>query len=144
MRIFIKFDFNNTCKKILEEKLNECQIKHRILGFGEVEFLEKVSDEKMDLFSKSLDRYGIEIVENQKTILIQKIKDAIVDMVFNEDTSDAESVFLGPDSYRYVDFVLGRLDYRWLDPDVYGEELLTPAYDGVDRIALVGAVETRP
>src|SRR6187431_539877 len=87
MKIFIKFDFNNTCKKVLEEKLEESQIKHRILGFGEVEFLEKVSNEKLDLFSKSLDRYGIEIVENQKTILIQKIKDTIVDMVFNEDTS---------------------------------------------------------
>lgn len=36
------------------------------------------------------------------------------------------------------------LDYRQLDPDVYGEELLTPAYAGVDRIALVGAVVSAP
>ncbi|WP_426168691.1 methyltransferase [Sandarakinorhabdus sp. DWP1-3-1] len=36
-----------------------------------------------------------------------------------------------------------RLDYRELDPDVYGEELLTPAYAGVDRIALVGAIVVR-
>lgn len=36
------------------------------------------------------------------------------------------------------------LDYRQLDPDVYGEELLTPAYAGVDRIALAGAEITAP
>ena len=63
MKVFIKFDFNTACKKILEEKLEECQIKHRILGFGEVEFLERVSPEKLELFSQSLGSYGIEIVK---------------------------------------------------------------------------------
>lgn len=33
-----------------------------------------------------------------------------------------------------------RIDVRHIDPDVYGEELATPAYAGVDRIALAGAV----
>lgn len=32
------------------------------------------------------------------------------------------------------------LDYRELDPDVFGEELDNPAYAGVERIALIGAV----
>jgi AraC-like DNA-binding protein len=120
MRIFIKFDFNNTCKKILEEKLDECQIKYRILGFGEVEFLEKISSEKMDQFSRSLDRYGIEIVENQKTILIQKIKDAIVDMVFNEDTSVnvKSSVYLSEKlnhSYGYLSNIFSEVTYTSIE-----------------------------
>ncbi|TDD96134.1 helix-turn-helix domain-containing protein [Flavobacterium cellulosilyticum] len=85
MKVYIKFDFNTVCNKILEEKLAESQIKHRNLGFGEVEFLEKVSQEKLRFFRNSLQSYGIEIVENQKAILIQKIKDAVVDLVFNED-----------------------------------------------------------
>lgn len=33
-----------------------------------------------------------------------------------------------------------RIDVRQIDPDVYGEELANPAYAGVDRIALAGAV----
>jgi hypothetical protein len=32
-----------------------------------------------------------------------------------------------------------KLDYRLLDPDIYGDELESPAYAGVDRIAAVGA-----
>jgi methylase of polypeptide subunit release factors len=36
------------------------------------------------------------------------------------------------------------LAYRELDPDVFGEELETPAYADVERIAVVGAVLTRP
>ncbi|SDA35544.1 Methylase of polypeptide chain release factors [Sphingomonas sp. NFR15] len=36
------------------------------------------------------------------------------------------------------------LDYRELDPDVFGEELDQPGYADVERIALVAAVLTRP
>ena len=36
------------------------------------------------------------------------------------------------------------LRYRELDPDVFGEELDRPAYAGVDRIAIVAGVFTRP
>jgi SAM-dependent methyltransferase len=36
-----------------------------------------------------------------------------------------------------------RLEYAEIDPDVFGEELETPRYRNVDRIAAVGAVMTR-
>jgi hypothetical protein len=36
------------------------------------------------------------------------------------------------------------VDYRELDPDVFGEDLDEPAYAQVERIALVGAVIVRP
>lgn len=120
MRVFIKFDFNTICNKILEEKLDEIQIKHRILGFGEVEFLEKVSSEKLNLFSQLLNNYGIEIVENQKTILIQKIKDAIVDMVFNEDANVnvKSSVYLSDKlnhSYGYLSNIFSEVTYTSIE-----------------------------
>jgi len=120
MKIFIKFDFNTACKKILEEKLNECQIKHKIIGFGEVDFLERVSAEKMKLFTQSLGSYGIEIVENQKTVLIQKIKDAIVDMVFNEDTSVSvkSSVYLSEKlglTYGYLSNLFSEVTYTSIE-----------------------------
>ena len=85
MKLFIKFDFNTICKKVLETKLNELDIKYRILAFGEVELLEKIPADVYEALSNALKDYGIEIVENQKSILVQKIKDVIIDMVFNED-----------------------------------------------------------
>ncbi len=36
------------------------------------------------------------------------------------------------------------LDYRELDPDVFGEELEQPGYADVERIAVVAATLTRP
>ena len=87
MTLHLKFDFNAVCRKVLIEKLQEHNIKHKIIGFGEVEILEKLSSEKLKNFSDDLNEYSIEIVENQKSILVQKIKDAIIDLVFNEDTA---------------------------------------------------------
>ena len=34
--------------------------------------------------------------------------------------------------------------YRECDPDAYGEELATPVYDAVERLALVVLTATRP
>jgi AraC-like DNA-binding protein len=85
MKVFIKFDFTKVCSRLLEEKLAKLNVKHKVLAFGEVDFLEKISDEKINHFSKDLQKYGIEIIENHKSILVQKIKDAIRDMVFNDE-----------------------------------------------------------
>jgi AraC-like DNA-binding protein len=120
MKVFVKFDFNTVCAKILEEKLIECSIKFKVLGFGEVEFLEKVSTEKLNLFVEAIRPYGIEIVENQKTVLIQKIKDAIADMVFNEDTSISvkSSVYLSEKlnhSYGYLSNLFSELTYTSIE-----------------------------
>ena len=68
MILHVKFDFNALCKKVLEEKLIEHDIKHKIVGFGEVELLEKLSPEKLKNFTNALNGYHIEIIENQKDV----------------------------------------------------------------------------
>jgi methylase of polypeptide subunit release factors len=45
---------------------------------------------------------------------------------------------------RVVAAAGGALAYREIDPDVFGEELDKPAYADVERIAVVGAVITKP
>lgn len=87
MKLHLKFDFHALCRKVLDDTLLEHNIQHKILGFGEIELLEKLSAERLENFSRDLNKYSIEIVENQKSILVQKIKDAISDMVFNNDTN---------------------------------------------------------
>ena len=85
MKVFVKFNFNTICNKVLEDKLNELDVKFRILGFGEIEFLENLTDKQKQNLHILLNNYGIEVVENEKIILVQKIKDTIIEMVFNSD-----------------------------------------------------------
>ncbi|MGB5418915.1 helix-turn-helix domain-containing protein [Algibacter sp.] len=120
MKLFLKFDFNTVFKKVLESKLKELNIKYRVLGFGEVELLEKIPSEKYDELNTSLNGFGIEIVENQKSILIQKIKDVIIDMVFNEDTdvNVKSSVYLSEKighSYGYLSNLFSEVTYTSIE-----------------------------
>ncbi|WP_299393307.1 helix-turn-helix transcriptional regulator [uncultured Gelidibacter sp.] len=120
MKVFIKFDFAQFCSKVLDEKLCELGIKYRMLNFGELEFLEPVSADQMKAFETVLNDYGIEKIENQKVILVQKIKDTIVDMVFNANESIAvkSSVYLADKlghSYGYLSNLFSEVTYTSIE-----------------------------
>lgn len=120
MKLFIKFDFNTICKKVLETKLNEFNVPYRILAFGEVELIGKIPEETFDALTCELNAYGIEIVENQKSILVQKIKDAIIEMVFNEDAiiNVKSSVYLSEKlghSYGYLSNLFSEVTYTSIE-----------------------------
>ncbi|QOD59730.1 helix-turn-helix transcriptional regulator [Polaribacter haliotis] len=120
MKVFIKFDFTSICNKVLNDKLQELNIKYKTLSFGEIEFLEKVSKEQLNTLNTSLEEYGSEIVENQKSILVQKIKDTITDMVFNEDSNInvKSSVYLSEKlehSYGYLSNLFSEVTFTSIE-----------------------------
>ena len=119
MKAFIKFDINVLTKKLLEDLLTPFAIKFRIIGFGEIEFLEKVSPQKTDEITTILKEYGIEIIENQKSILVQKIKDTIVEMVNSEDRLNVKSSAYLADkldhSYGYLSNLFSEITYTSIE-----------------------------
>jgi AraC-like DNA-binding protein len=92
MKIYIKYDIHAACKKILQEQLNKLALTYDLLGFGEVDIKETLSDEQFRELNKCLNDYSIEIVESNKSILVQKIKDAIKDMVYLEEKLPATKI----------------------------------------------------
>lgn len=85
MKIYIKYDLKAACQKILQEQLDKLDLKYSIAGFGEVDIQESISNEKLKQLGSKLNNYGIEIVESHKTILVQKIKNAIIEMVYMDE-----------------------------------------------------------
>ena len=85
MRLYIKYDINQACRVILQEQLEKLDIKYQLLDLGEIEFKETISQETYDKLHAELERYGIELLDNQKSQLIQRIKDTIVEMVYEKD-----------------------------------------------------------
>lgn len=119
MKMFVKFDFNSLCKKVLEQQLDSLDLKYKTVSFGEVEFLERITPEKLQSLSEKFDEYGIEIIENQKTALVQKIKDAITEMVFSEkDVNVKASVYLAEKlnhSYGYLSNLFSEVTYTSIE-----------------------------
>lgn len=119
MKIFTKFDYNMVCRKVLENQLNHLNVKYRIVAFGEVEFLEKIPADKLKELRAELESYGITIIENQKTVLIEKIKETIIEMVHSEEPINVKaSVYLTDKlnhSYGYLSNLFSEITFSSIE-----------------------------
>jgi AraC-like DNA-binding protein len=85
MRLYIKYDINLVCRVIVQEQLDKFEINYNLLEYGEIDIKNTISDTQLSLLQKELSRYGIEIINNLKSQLVQKIKDTIVEMIYEKD-----------------------------------------------------------
>lgn len=119
MKIYVKFDINTLCNKFLSEQLASQDVKYNIISFGEVEFPEGITAEKLKSLNGQLNDYGASIIENQKTALVQKIKDAIREMVFSEGGINVKaSVYLAEKlnhSYGYLSNLFSEVTYTSIE-----------------------------
>jgi len=81
MKLHVKYDINLCCKIVLQEQLDKLELKYTITGLGEIEIKESISPSKHDELKGNLTKYGIELMDNPKNILVQKIKDAVTEIV---------------------------------------------------------------
>jgi YesN/AraC family two-component response regulator len=75
----------NRCKIIVKSELEKLGLHCTVVELGQVETLENISTEKKGKFQIALLEYGLELLENKKDILIEKIKRTIVEMVSYSD-----------------------------------------------------------
>ena len=107
MKLYIKYMVSLRCKMIVKEELRKLGIKFVVLDLGMVEILEYVSPEQMELLRAGLLRAGLELLGDKKSILIEKIKNIITEMIhYSEELpktnfSDYISEKLGYD-YTYL------------------------------------------
>jgi len=86
MDIYVKYNFETTCKAILAEQLEKLGTDYTIVGMGQINFPAPVPMDRYYRFVESLRHYGIEVIDNQKAILVQKIKEAIIGMLQYDNT----------------------------------------------------------
>ncbi|MGG7037092.1 MAG: helix-turn-helix domain-containing protein [Flavobacterium sp.] len=96
MKVFIKFDINTICSLFLKQKLEELGVHFHSIVSGEIEINEAIDSNKLKLIKEELQPFGFEIIENQKNVLVQKIRDAIHEMIFmdNHNSNLKSSVYL--------------------------------------------------
>ncbi|HEX2922276.1 MAG TPA: AraC family transcriptional regulator [Bacteroidales bacterium] len=84
MRLTIKYDINKAAKVVLQEKLDELKIEYELNGLGEVEVNGSFTREQYYALENAIKKYGIEIIENPKNVLVQKIKEVIIALVYSD------------------------------------------------------------
>lgn len=120
MKFQIKCDINLACKVLLQEHLERLGVPYDITTFGEVQFNGPVSDEQYEEFETSLKRYGIEVIDNPKNALVQKIKEVIIEMVYKKEKLPESkiSAYLAQRmnlSYGYLSKIFSEVTYTSIE-----------------------------
>ncbi|MBK7477557.1 MAG: AraC family transcriptional regulator [Haliscomenobacter sp.] len=76
---------SNRCKLAVKEALKNLGVHFIIVDLGEVEIMEDLSQEQRTQLKEGLLLTGLELMDDRKGILIERIKNAIVEMVHHSD-----------------------------------------------------------
>lgn len=85
MKLFIKNMVSNRCKLIVKYELENLDIQFTRLELGEVDIAEMLPDNKKEALKMALLRTGFDILDDRKAMIIEKIKNVIIQMIhYNE------------------------------------------------------------
>jgi len=107
MKLYIKFMVSLRCKMIVKEELKKLGMKYVFVDLGVVEVMEDITPEQRELLKANLLKSGLELLDDKRSILIEKIKNVITELIHYSDElprvnySDYISKKLGYD-YTYL------------------------------------------
>lgn len=95
---------SNRCKTAVKEALRTFGLHFVVVDLGEVEIMEELSPAQWEQLKIALLQSGLELMDDKKAILIEKIKNVITEMIHYSD----EALKM-----NYSDFISEKLDYDY-------------------------------
>jgi AraC-like DNA-binding protein len=92
------------CKMMVQAELKKLGLQYVVVDLGVVEILEDITAEQHDKLKVNLMRSGLELLDNKKSILIEKIKNVITEMIHYSDELP---------KVNYSDFISEKLGYDY-------------------------------
>jgi AraC-like DNA-binding protein len=85
LKLFIKYMVSARCKMAVKEELKKLGLHFIVVDLGEVEIMENISPEQREALKAVLLNSGLELMDDKKAMLIEKIKNVIIEMVHHSD-----------------------------------------------------------
>lgn len=92
------------CKMVVKEELKKLGLHYVIIELGTVEILENITPEQRDRLKVNLLRSGLELLDDKRSILIEKIKAVIIEMIHYSDEIP---------KVNYSDYIAEKLEYDY-------------------------------
>ena len=92
------------CQMVVKSELERLGINYTKVELGEVEITGKVSKDQLDSLGAALKLTGLELMEDNKLILVEKIKTIIIDHIHNRE---------GQLKINFSDFLSEKLNHRY-------------------------------
>ena len=95
------------CKMIVKDELAKLGLHYVNLELGAVDVLEEITPKQRELLKKNLLNSGLELMDDKKSILIERIKSVIIEMIHYNDELP---------TINYSDYISQKLqlDYTYL------------------------------
>ena len=107
MKLYIKYMVSVRCKMMVKEELKKLGLHFIVVDLGEVEIMEDLLPEQREELRLALLRSGLELMDDRKAVLIEKVKNLIIEMVHYADELP---------KVNYSDYIAEKLnhDYTYL------------------------------
>jgi len=104
MKIYIKYMVSNRCKMVVISALENLGLMHGKVDLGEVNVNATLTEEQHERLAKILAKSGLELMDDKKAILVEKIKNIIVEMVhYSEEIP----------SSNFSDFLVDQMEFNY-------------------------------
>jgi len=85
LKIYIKYMVSARCKMAVKEALKGLGLHFIVVDLGEVEIMENISAEQRGQLASALLNSGLELMDDKRAVLIERIKNAIIELVHHND-----------------------------------------------------------
>ncbi len=85
LKLYIKYMVSNRCKMAVKEDLKRLGLHFIMVDLGEVEIMENISEEQREQVKIALLNSGFELMDSKRAVLIEKIKNTVIEMVHHSD-----------------------------------------------------------
>lgn len=104
MKIHIKYMVSLRCKLAVKEELDKLKLKHGVIDLGEVSLRKNLHAEDREKLRKALLKKGLELMDDKKSLLIEKTKTTIIEMIHHSEKHP---------KINYSDYISEKLDYNY-------------------------------
>lgn len=85
MKIYIQNMVCQRCKMVVKSELEKLGLHHTRVELGEVEVMEDLSSDQRNRLNYGLKMAGLELMEDKKSMLVERIKVHIIELLDNQD-----------------------------------------------------------
>ena len=85
LKLYIKYMVSARCKMAVKEELKKLGLHFVLVDLGEVETMEEPTLLQLEQFRIGLHSSGLELMDDKKGVLIEKIKNVIIEMIHHSD-----------------------------------------------------------
>ena len=92
MKLFIKYMFSIRCKMVVKSELDKLGLHYTNVNLGEVDVMEDITMEQYHQLKSALQKLGLELMDDKKAILIERIKNIILEMIHYAEEPHPKSI----------------------------------------------------